>query len=155
MDPKVIYWTFAFINMGLVVGAAFYGMAQLRAGKPSRHRRMMIVATCLVLGFLASYGFKLFFLGREDLGVWSNTAIWVLRFHETCVLSMVICGGLGLRWGRQLRETRSFSLDSADPLPNSAVVLKHHRAGQVALAGACLGFVSAGFVLAGMFARMP
>jgi hypothetical protein len=155
MDPKFVYWTFAFINMGLVVGAAFYGLAQLRVGKPSRHRTMMIVATCLVFGFVVSYGLKLFFLGREDLLVWSNAAIWVLRFHETCVLSMVIGGGLGLHWGRQLRETRSFSLASADPLPDSALVLKHHRAGQVALAGASLGFVSAGLVLVGMYARMP
>lgn len=155
MDPKIIYWTFAFLNMGLVVGAGFYGIAQLRAGNPGRHRAMMIVATCLVLGFIISYVFKLYFLGREDLSVWSRSAVWVLRFHETCVLSMVVGGGLGLRWSKQLRRTRSFSLNSADPMADSTIVHRHHRAGQVALTGASLGFISAGIVLAGMYARMP
>ena len=154
MDPKVIYWTCAFINMGLVVGSAFYGLAQLRAGNPSRHRAMMITATCLVLGFIASYGLKLYFLGREDLSVWSSNAVWVLRFHETCVFSMVVGGGLGLRWSRQLRMTRSFTLDPADPLADRVIAHRHHRAGQVALTAALLGFISAGFVLAGMYARM-
>ena len=154
VDPKVIYWTCAFINMGLVVGSVLYGLAQLKAGNPSRHRAMMITATCLVLGFLVSYGLKLYFLGREDLTVWSSTAVWVLRFHETCVLSMVVGGGLGLRWGTQLRSTRSYSLDTADPVADAAIIHRHHRAGQVAVTATGLGFVSAGFVLAGMYSRM-
>ena len=154
VDPKVIYWTCAFINMGLVVGSVLYGLAQLKAGKPSRHRAMMITATCLVLGFIVSYGLKLYFLGREDLSVWSNTAVWVLRFHETCVFSMVVGGGLGLRWGQQLRVTRSYSLDAADPVADAVIVRRHHRAGKVVITSAGLGFVSAGFVLAGMYSRM-
>jgi hypothetical protein len=153
MDPKVIYWTFAFINMGGVVGSALYGVAQLRAGNPSRHRAMMLTATCLVLGFIVSYLFKLYFLGREDLDLWSSTAVWVLRFHETCVFGMVVGGGLGLRWSRHLRTTNSYTLDSTDPAADGAIANRHHRAGQVALAGAVLGFISAGFVLAGMYAR--
>lgn len=154
MDPKVIYWTFAFINMGLVVASAFYGAGQIRAGNPSRHRVMMITATCLVLGFLISYGLKLYFLGREDLSLWSSSAVWTLRFHESCVLAMVVGGGLGLYWGNQLRATRAFSLDPADPQADDVTVQRHHRAGRVALGGAVLGFISAGFVLAGMYARM-
>lgn len=153
MDPKVLYWTFAFSNMGLVVGLGLYGASQLKAGNPRRHRAMMITATCLVVGFVISYACKLYFLGREDLSVWSNLAIWVLRFHETCVLTMVVGGGLGLRWGKQLRATRSFSLNPEDPLAENLLVQRHRRAGQVALAGASLGFVSAGFVLAGMYLR--
>ena len=154
MDPKVLYWTFAFINMGFVVGLASYGFVQLKGGNPSRHRAMMITATCLVSGFIVSYLFKLQFLGREDLSIWSGAAILILRFHETCVLTMVIAGGLALRWGRQLRETRSYSLNLEDPLAESPLVRRHHRAGQVALSSAALGFTSAGFVLAGMYARM-
>ncbi len=154
MDPKVLYWTFAFINMGFVVGLGVYGVNRLKAGHPSRHRRLMITASCLVLGFLVSYVLKLQFLGREDLSVWSRLAVFVLRFHETCVLVMVVGGGLALYWGKQLRVTRSFSLNPEDPLAESSLARRHRRAGQVVLAGASLGFLSAGFVLAGMYARM-
>jgi uncharacterized membrane protein YozB (DUF420 family) len=154
MDPKVLFWTGAFINMGFVVGLGFYGASQLKAGNPSRHRAVMITATCLVLGFIVSYACKLQFLGREDLSVWSSTAIATLRFHEACVLTMVVGGGLALRWGKQLRVTRAFSLNPEDPSAENSLVRRHHRAGQAALTGASLGLISAGFVLAGMYARV-
>ncbi len=154
MDARVLYWTFAFVNMGFVVGFALRAIAQLRAGNSSRHRAMMIASTGLVLGFIVSYAFKLQWLGREDLTTWSSTAVSILRFHETCVLAMVVAGGLGLYWGRQLRATRSFSSNPQDPLPQSSLVRYHRRSGQVALVGATLGFISAGFVLAGMYLRL-
>jgi len=154
MDPKVLYWTFAFINMGFVVGLGVYGAKQLEAGRPSRHRLLMITATCLVLGFLVSYVFKLQFLGREDLTLWSRFWVSVLRFHESCVLVMVIGGGLALYWGKQLRATRSFSLNPEDPQAENSLARRHKRAGGVALVGASLGFLSAGVVLAGMYSRM-
>jgi len=141
MDPKVLYWTFAFVNMGFVVGLGLYAVSQLKAGYPGRHRRMMISAAGLVLGFIISYLFKLQFLGREDLSTWSTTSTSILRFHETCVMFMVVGGGLALRWGRQLRATRSFSLNPDDPLADTLLARRHRRAGQVALAGASLGFV--------------
>jgi uncharacterized membrane protein YozB (DUF420 family) len=154
MDAKVLYWTFAFINMGIVVGLGVYAARQLGAGNPARHRKLMITASCLVLGFLVSYVFKLQFLGREDLSRWNQWAVSLLRFHETCVLVMVISGGLALSWGRQLRATRSFTLNPEDPQAETFLARRHHRAGQVALVGASLGLLSAGFVLAGMYARM-
>ena len=154
LDPKVIYWTFAFINMGFVVGLSLYAVAQIRAGNPARHRRMMLIASSLVVGFLVSYGLKLEFLGREDLSVWSDVAVWTLRFHECCVLVMVVGGALALRWGSRLRATRLFSLNSDDPAPDSSLLTRHRFAGRTAVVGAGLGFVSAGFVLAGMYARM-
>ena len=154
MDPKVIYWTFAFINMGFVVGLSLYGVTQIRAGNPARHRVMMLGASCLVVGFLVSYVFKLQFLGREDLSVWSDFAVSTLRFHETCVLVMVVGGGLAIRWGSRLRGTRLFSLNAEDPLPEPSLLVRHRRAARAALIGAGLGFASAGFVLAGMYARM-
>jgi uncharacterized membrane protein YozB (DUF420 family) len=154
MDPKVLYWTAAFINMGFVVGLGVFGASQLKAGKPSRHRKLMITAACLVLGFLVSYALKLQWLGREDLSVWSEMAVSMLRFHETCVLVMVTGGGLAMYWGKQLRSTRSFTLNVEDPLAETRLAQRHHRAGQVALTGAALGFLSAGYVLFGMYARM-
>jgi uncharacterized membrane protein YozB (DUF420 family) len=155
MEAKVFYWTGAFVNMGFVVGLALAGMAQLKAGRPKRHRLMMISAALLVVGFVVSYGFKLHFLGREDLTVWSSSAIWTLRFHETCVLVMIVAGCLGLNWGRQLRKTRSFSHSPDDPLATDGLRARHIRAGRAALGGAVFGFISSGFVLAGMYARLP
>jgi len=154
LDPKVLYWTGAFVNMGFVVGLALTGMAQPKAGFPRRHRALMISASCLVVGFVVSYAFKLHFLGREDLSVWSSTAISILRFHEMCVLTMILAGGLALHWGRQLRATRSFTRDRADEPADEVLRRRHVRAGQATLGGAVLGFVSAGFVLAGMYARL-
>lgn len=154
MDPKTLYWTFAFINMGCVVGLGLYGRAQQKAGNAKRHAIMMIAASCLVVGFLFSYGLKLAFLGREDLTLWTHAALNTLRFHETCVLVMVVGGGLAIRWGRALRKTRSYTLNPDDPSASESLVSRHHRAGQVALVGAALGFISSGFVLAGMYARL-
>ena len=154
MDAKVLYWTYAFINMGFVVGLGVYGARQLDAGNPARHRKLMITASCLVVGFLVSYVFKLQFLGREDLSLWSRWAVSTLRFHETCVLVMVIGGGLALHWGKQLRATRSFTLNPEDPQAETSLARRHHRAGQAVLIGASLGFLSAGLVLVGMYARM-
>ncbi len=154
MDAKVLYWTGAFINMGFVVGLALHGVSQLRAGNPGRHRAMMISSTCLVLAFIVSYACKLQLLGREDLTMWSSTAVSILRFHETCVLAMVVAGAAGLYWGRELRATQSFSLNPEGPLAPASVARRHRRSGQVALAGAILGFISAGFVLVGMYLRL-
>ena len=155
VDPKVLFWTGAFINMGVVVGLAIYGVNQVKAGSPSRHRMMMIGASLLVVGFILAYVLKLEFLGREDLSVWSQAAIWTLRFHETCVLVMVVCGVLALRWGSLLRGTRSFTLNPSDPMADANLVLRHRRAGRSAIVAAVLGFVSSGFVLVGMYSRLP
>jgi uncharacterized membrane protein YozB (DUF420 family) len=154
MDAKLLYWTGALINMGAVAGCALVGARQIGAGNPRLHRRLMSIAALLVCGFVVSYGFKLHFLGREDLSIWSATAIWVLRVHEVCVAGMLIGGGLSLFWSRQLRRTRSFSLDAADPLPAPGLVERHRWAGRVAIGAAVLGFLSAILVLAGMFSRV-
>ncbi len=155
MDPKVLYWTGAWLIMGLVVGLAFFGLAQLRAGRPSQHRTAMITAACLIVAFVVSYALKLHFLGREDLSTWSTAAIWILRFHEMCVLTLVVAGTLSLNWGRQLRVTRNFTSDEGDELAARELRDRHKRAGRATLGGAVLGFFSASFVLAGMYARLP
>jgi uncharacterized membrane protein YozB (DUF420 family) len=154
LDPKVLFWTGAFINMNVVVGLAIFGVKRLREGFPSRHRSLMITASLLVVGFILAYVLKLVFLGREDLSVWSQAAVWTLRFHETCVLTMVVGGALALRWGSQLSTTRSFTLNPEDPEADPALVNRHRRAGRTAVIGAALGLASSGFVLQGMYARL-
>lgn len=154
LDAKVLFWTGAFINMGVIVGLAFVGIRAVKAHRMEEHRSRMIVAACLVVGFIVAYAFKLHFLGREDLSLWSHAAVWTLRFHETCVLVMIVGGGTAIFMGSKLRKTRIFTCDASDPVPDPALVRRHHRAGGAGLVGAILAFVSAGFVLAGMFSRL-
>ncbi len=154
MDPKVIYWTFAFLNMGVVVGVAVRAMLAVKAGQPERHRKLMLISAGLVVAFVVSYVFKLIFLGREDLATWSARDLNILRFHEMCVLAMVVGGGAAIWLGSRLKPTRVFTRNAEDPIPDAALLGRHRLAGRVGMGGAVLGFVSAGFVLAGMYARL-
>ena len=154
MNANVIYWTAALINMGVLAGFALAGVRQIRRGEAERHRRSMWIAASLVIGFVVSYAGKLALLGREDLSVWSDAARYTLRFHELCVLCMVVGGVSALRLGARLRGS-SLASDDPDALPpDPAEHAWHRRAGKLALGGALLGFVSAGFVLAGMYGRL-
>lgn len=154
MDARVLYWTFAFVNMGFVVGLSLFGWREISRRRPTRHRAMMLASAALVVAFVVSYALKLQLLGREDLGTWSARDLNVLRFHESCVLVMLVGGGLALHFGRRLRATRVFTRDAGSPAPDHRLAARHRMAGRLALAGAGLGFVSAGFVLAGMYARL-
>jgi uncharacterized membrane protein YozB (DUF420 family) len=153
LDAKLLYWTGALLNMGAVVGLVVTGARQAKAGELASHRRRMLAAGALVMAFLASYVLKVIFLGREDFATWSPTAVWTLRFHECCVLVMVVAGTFGVYWGQQLRATRRFSLSQSDPEAPIALVRRHRRAGSTVLWGAILGFLSACLVLAGMASR--
>jgi uncharacterized membrane protein YozB (DUF420 family) len=154
MDAKVVYWTGALINMAVLTGFAVAGVRQIRRHEVQRHRRSMITAGALVIGFIVSYGLKLAFLGREELSSWSSAALNTLRFHELCVLVMVIGGALALRRGLALQSTNSASDDGEGPEPAPGQIAGHRLAGRIALYAAVLGFASATFVLAGMFARL-
>jgi uncharacterized membrane protein YozB (DUF420 family) len=153
VDAKLVYWTGAFINMGVLAIFATRGVLQVRRGEIARHKRSMTIAATLVAAFVISYAFKVILLGKEDLSVWSSASINTLRFHELCVLVMLIAGGFALYRGLALRKTRLVTHDADDPLPEPRAVSTHRLAGRVAVCGAILGLVSAGFVLASMFER--
>jgi uncharacterized membrane protein YozB (DUF420 family) len=153
MDPKVLYWTAAFANMAVIVALAVRGVLQVRGGDAAGHRRSMLTCLALVVAFLVSYGLKVAFLGRENLELWSPLYVNTLRFHETCVLAMVIAGGVALHRGRALRRTRTFSRVASDPPARPATVRLHRRAGRTAIASLVLAVTSAGVVLFGMYAR--
>ncbi len=153
MDPKLVYWTAAFVNMAVLTGFALAGVRHIRRGEMAHHRRAMTIAALLVVVFLVSYPLKLMLLGREDRSSWSTLSVGILRFHEVCVLVMSISGALAFWRGRRLARA-SAALDThdappADPHSRAA----HRRLGRIAIVGAVLGLLSAGFVLAGMFAR--
>jgi uncharacterized membrane protein YozB (DUF420 family) len=154
MDPKVLYWTGALANMALITVLATRGVRQAKRGEIPAHRRSMLTCVALVVAFLVSYGLKLVFLGREDLESWGGLYVNTLRFHETCVLVMIVGGGIALHRARAMRGTRNRTRDAADPAAPAAVVRLHHRAGRAGIAGLVLAVLSASVVLAGMYARM-
>jgi uncharacterized membrane protein YozB (DUF420 family) len=154
MDAKFLFWCGALLNMAAMFGLMAYGIRQVRRGNVRAHRLSMIAATGLVAAFLVAYLLKASLLGREDFSVWSAAAIWNLRFHETCVLAMLIAGSLALLRGRRMESTRNVTKERDDPMAPELLVRRHTRAGWAAVAAAALGLLTAGIVLGGMYARL-
>ena len=154
MDAKLLFWTAALVNLGVLCGFAFAGIRYVRRGEIARHRRAMKIATSLLFAFLAAYVLKVVFLGREDQSVWTLRDVWVLRVHELFVMWMI--GGGALAWwqSRKLANTRLVTHDPKDPVPDASVVRLHRLAGRAAVIGSALAFVLAIGVLLGMFARV-
>ena len=153
MDPNLIYWTAALLDLFAVCGFALLGVRHVRRGELARHQQAMKIATFLVFSFLISYALKLVFLGREDRSVWSTLDIWVLGIHELFVLQMVLAGGLAWFHSRRLVGTRLLTHDPADPPADPDTVRRHRLVGRVAVVGAVLGCLMAVGVLAGMYVR--
>jgi uncharacterized membrane protein YozB (DUF420 family) len=153
MDAKLLFWTGAFANMGAVLWLAARGVRHRRRGDVPSHRRAMRAAAALVLLFLFSYLLKLALLGREPLETWSRADVWVLRFHELCVATMLLAGGSAWVRSLALRRTRNATRDPADAPAPPALASWHRRAGWAAVVAAGAGFASAGLVLAGMYHR--
>ena len=153
MDAKVVYWTGAWLNFSALFLFAALAVRRVRGGVAPAHRRYMSAAAWLVLLFLLSYVAKLMLLGREDMSVWSSLDVNVLRFHETCVLVMCVGGAISLWLGRRLRATRGFTRDREDPVADGGLVRTHRMAGRAAVVCALLGWLSAFFVLVGMYQR--
>ncbi|MDG2050337.1 MAG: hypothetical protein P8M78_09260 [Myxococcota bacterium] len=154
MDAKVAYWTAAFVNLGVLTGFATVGALRARRGEIARHRRAVTVAAVLVLVFLASYPFKLWFLGRENLLLWGTGDVWLLRVHEACVLVMLIAGTTAIVRGRRLARTAPYADGpEAPPVPRD-LRSRHLFAGRLAILAAGAGWLTAGLVLAGMYGRL-
>lgn len=154
MDPKLLFWTAALANLAVMVGFALFGVGYARRGEIARHQRAMKIASLLVVAFLGSYVLKVQLLGREDMAVWSQLDVWVLRIHELFVMQMLIAGVVAWVQGRKLRDTRLVTHDPQDAEADPAVARVHRIAGRTAVVGAILGFVMAIGVLAGMYARV-
>ncbi len=154
MDAKFLFWSAALLNMAALFGLVCNGVRQVRRGNVRAHRRSMIGATCLVTTFLVAYLFKVTLLGKEDFALWSRAAVWNLRFHESCVLLMLLAGTLALRRARRLRGTRNVTRERDDPMAPERLVRSHTRAGWTAVSAAALGLLTAAIVLAGMYGRL-
>ena len=153
MDPKLLYWSLALANMGAVLALAVAGVRAIRRDEVALHRRRMTLAAWLVLAFLLSYLGKRFWLGSEDLAVWSAAARLNLWVHESLVAGMLLAGGAALALGRRLARTRRVTGRPEDPAASAAALGRHHRFGWLAVACAALGFATACGILLGMFGR--
>lgn len=153
MDPKLLFWTAAIVDLGALCTIAAFGVRHARRGEIARHRRAMKIASLLVIAFLAAYVLKVQWLGREDMSVWSTFDIWALRIHELFVMQMLIGGSLAWIQGRKLRSTRLVTHESEDPLPDPGTLRLHRIAGRTGVIGALLAFAMAIFVLIGMYLR--
>lgn len=154
MDAKVAYWTAALTNMVVLTSFAIAGVRHIRRGEVARHKRAMTIAASLVGAFLVSYPIKLLLLGREDMATWSTASVWTLRFHELCVVAMVIGGAIALHRGLRLKRTRLFEPDGDAPPARPEDRQRHRLGGRIAVGGAILGALSATAVLVGMYGRL-
>jgi uncharacterized membrane protein YozB (DUF420 family) len=153
MDPRLLYWTFALLDLCAVVGIAVAGVVAVRRGDVTRHRRRMLTAAALVGLFVLSYIGKLALLGREDLASWGATSIWVLRIHELWVFTMLASGAVAGACALRLRRTRNATRDPRDPPAAASLVRCHRGAGRTAVASAALALAFAFLILAGMYRR--
>lgn len=153
MDPKIIFWAVALVNLGVLCGFGLFGVRYARRGEIARHRRQMKIASLLIVAFLAAYLLKVVVLGREDQSLWSTLDVWVLRIHEIFVLFMLGGGVVAWLQGRKLEGTQLVTRDPSDPAPDPKVARTHRIAGRTSVITGTLAFLMAIGVLAGMIAR--
>lgn len=151
MDPKLLYWSGALLNLAVIVGCVAEGVRAIRRGEVRRHRRLMLTCAALVALFFVSYGMKVAMLGKEDRELWTGLDHALLYVHELCITAMLLAGSYaGFRaWRFRAKLGASLELPS-EPLPGRDA---HRRAGWIAVIGAVFAFLTAAGVLLGMFAR--
>lgn len=154
MNPSLVFWTAALVNLFVVTALVATGIRNIRRGNLSQHRRCMKTAAALVAGFLGAYLLKVLWLGRERLSEWSELAVAILRIHEVCVFAMVVGGVSALVLSRKMHRNRNQLTHLPDaPLASGSALEKHRMAGWAAAIGAGLGFLTAAIVLLGMYER--
>lgn len=153
MNPALIFWSVALVDLGIVCLVAILGVRCARRGEIARHRRAMQTAAALVVAFLLSYLLKVALIGREDMSLWTLLDLWILRIHELFVMTMLVAGAIAFRQARQLAATRVVTRDPKDPDADPRALRIHRRAGWTAVASAVMGFAFAIGVLLGMFQR--
>jgi uncharacterized membrane protein YozB (DUF420 family) len=154
MDPRLIYWSCALLVLFLMVAAALLGWWYGRRRNFRRHRLLMNASILLCLLFLVSYVWKVVWLGKEDLSVWSRNDLLVLRIHELLVGAMLVLGGgarfLSGRFSRWILP--SGHLSSTGEVRRRDLRL-HRRMGQIAILISAAALFTAALILAGMYQR--
>ncbi len=150
LDARVAYWTWAWLNMGIAVGAGYTGIRHIRRRAVRGHQRRMLLFGGLVVLFLLSYPVKLALLGPEDLELWAPHFVWTLRVHELLVLTMVVSMVIAIRIPYKLGIPRGTPPESVEP----SRLRPHRRAGWVAALSGAGGLLTAAYVLFGMYDRL-
>lgn len=158
MDPKLAFWTFSLLELGIAAGCAVGGFLGIRQGKYALHRRLMKSAAAFICLFLVSYLLKLTFLGREDFDRWTQDDLMVLRVHESLMFVVIVCGFVALyltrRFVRKIGLPTADFLGSVDYLTGSRRARRwHRRLGRIAVIASLLGLLTAAMVLRGMYRR--
>ncbi len=149
MSPNLAFWVFAYGLTLTAIAIALKGIWYARHGELIKHRKAMVFACNLILFFVVSYVFKMFFLGREDKSEWSQAYLVTLYIHESLIGGMLICG----TWARVLAQKMGADF-SADPDEGLLKLRgRHARMGKLTVGFATAGLVTAAVVLYGMFAR--
>ena len=151
VDPKLLYWTAAFVDLFVVVACGLAGAWRIRHRRVHGHRRMMRVAAAFVGLFLVSYVLKVALVGREERALWSAASLWTLYAHEACVATMLVAAGLAAARARRFGPLRDGEAPAAEASEHDRRV--HRRAGRVAVAAGVLALLTAAGVLTGMYAR--
>ena len=138
---KLIFWSFAFFCLSMTSLSWLVGFRLIRRGEIERHKRAMKTGGCFIVLFLLSYVAKLLFLGREDLDLWSSSALWTLRIHEVFMLVVLLGGGIAFTLASRFRG----STDKARSW--------HRRLGRAAVISSVFGLATAFLVLLSMFQR--
>jgi len=148
---KLAFWSWALVNMLLVVAFALAGVRHARAGRFGSHRRRMLAAGAFVALFLGCYAAKVLLFGREDRASWSQSALWTLYLHEACVAVMLLAAGTAATLARPFAGIRD-----GEPAALRASARRrrlHRRAGGAAVTAGLLATLTAACVLFGMFTR--
>jgi uncharacterized membrane protein YozB (DUF420 family) len=154
MNPNLVFWTAALVNLFFITALVATGIRNIRRGNLSQHRRCMKTAAALVTGFLGAYLLKVLWLGRERLSEWSELAVAILRIHEVCVFAMVVGGTSALVLSRKMHRNRNQLTHLPDaPLASDRALKRHRLAGWTGAIGAGLAFLTAAIVLLGMYER--
>jgi uncharacterized membrane protein YozB (DUF420 family) len=124
---------------------------RVRSGNVTGHRRMMRTSTALVGLFLVSYVVKVLLIGREDRSTWDDASLWMLYVHEFCIALMILAAGAGLSRARRFGRLRDGDVLAPEARARDRRI--HRIAGRVALVASAAALLTAGGVLAGMFAR--
>lgn len=146
-----MFWTWAFANTALIVACCFEGLARIRASRGQAHRRIMQLASALVVVFLLSYLVKVGILGREDRSLWSRFDLVTLYIHELCVSVMLLAGGVAVARARRFGEVHDAAPVAPEAAPGDLRV--HRIAGKVVVVSSVLALLTAGIVLVGMYLR--
>ena len=153
MDAKLLYWTAALANLGVIVACGARGVGAVRRGEVRTHRRMMLTSAALVGVFLVSYLLKVALLGKEDRSRWTGLDYAVLYAHELCIAAMLLAGAVALYRAWRFRKALGPRLAlPSDPeaLPGRSA---HRAAGRVATRAGVLAFLTAFGVWLGMLLR--